>query len=428
MPTADAGGTARERAFQAEVRRLLPRNYGAHLVHGLLGQTGMRLVNAPTFLPAYVAALSGSDLLVGIARACQYLGMFLSPVVGATVIEHRRRVLPVGLTIGALMRVQVLGLALGGLLLPLPWSLVSTCVFLFLFGTFLGVQGVVFSFLVSKVIPVEQRGFLVGLRNALAGGTAFAVSLYAGRELVGADALGDGFAATFLLAFALTSLGLMALFFVREPESPHVLDRSRPLERLGELPELLRSDAPFTRYFLARALATLGRMGVPFYWLYAGARMPLGGEQLGYATAAFVASHSVGNLLWGLYADRRGFRLVFLGSLVVWMLSVLALMHAESAAQLVGVFAALGTGLGGFELSARNLVLEFGSRTNLPMRIAVANTASELVAALGSALGGVLAAVFSHPVVFWLALAAQAASAVVVLRFVDEPRRRADAA
>ena len=57
-----AASPPREESFQAEVRRHLRRNYLAYLSHGLLGQTGMRLVNAPTFLPAYVAALTGSDL------------------------------------------------------------------------------------------------------------------------------------------------------------------------------------------------------------------------------------------------------------------------------------------------------------------------------------------------------------------------------
>jgi len=130
---------AREAAFQQEVRENLRRNYLAHLSHGLLGQTGMRLINAPIFIPAYIAALSGSDWIVGLARGLQYLGMFLSPIVGAMLIEHRRRVLPVGLVIGVLMRIQILGLALGGLLLPHPWPLISACVFLGLFGVFLGV-------------------------------------------------------------------------------------------------------------------------------------------------------------------------------------------------------------------------------------------------------------------------------------------------
>jgi MFS family permease len=415
---------ADEAGFQAEVRRNLRRNYPAHLAHGLLGQTGMRLINAPTFIPAYVAALAGSDVYVGLARGLQYLGMSLSPVVGATLIEHRRRVLPVGFVIGALMRVQILGLALGGLLLPPPWPLVTACVFLGLFGVFLGVQGVVFNFLVSKVIPVEKRGLLMGLRNALSGLTAIAVSLYAGTRLIESGALGNGYAATFLLGFVLTSLGLCMLLFVREPESPNVLERAGVGRRLRQLPVLLRSDAAFTRYFLARALATIGRMAVPFYVLFADERVGLSGADLGYLTAAFILSQSAGNLIWGVLADRRGFRFVFLASLGTWMVSVWFLMDTASLAHLLGVFLGIGAGLGGFQMSAQNLVLEFGSRRDLPMRIAVANSASELVAALGSLLGGVLVVTLSYVTVFWIALACQAAAVAIVLFAVDEPRRR----
>ena len=50
---------AAEAKFQGEVRKHLRRNYLAHLCHGLLGQTGMRLINAPTFIPSYVFMLSG---------------------------------------------------------------------------------------------------------------------------------------------------------------------------------------------------------------------------------------------------------------------------------------------------------------------------------------------------------------------------------
>lgn len=422
-PPADA--TTREEVFQAEVRRSLRRNYLAHLGHGLLGQTGMRLVNAPTFLPAYVAAISGSDAWVGLARGLQYLGMALSPLFGATLIEHRRRVLPMGFLIGALMRVQILGLALGGLLLPAPWALASACLFLALFGLLLGVQGVIFNFLVSKVIPVEKRGLLMGLRNALSGLTAVGVSIWAGAQLVGTGALGSGYAATFLLAFLLTSVGLALLLFVREPATPHVLERSDLASRLLALPSLLRSDMAFTRYFQARALATVGRMAVPFYVLYAGDRMALTGGDLGLLTAAFVFAQSAGNLAWGVLADRAGFRLVFLVAIGIWMSSVLVLMATADMTGLLGVFVGLGAGLGGFQMSAQNLVLEFGSRRELPMRIAVANTASELVAALGVVAGGLLAAAFSYTTVFWLALASQAMAVAIVWLHVDEPRLRA---
>jgi len=417
-------GREPEAAFQGEVRANLRRNYLAHLFHGLLGQTGMRLVNAPTFLPAYVAELAGSEIAVGVARGFQYLGMCLSPLVGATLIEHRRRVLPVGLTIGVLMRLQILGLAVGGLLLPEPWALWAVWLFLGLFGAFLGVQGVVFNFLVSKVIPVRQRGLLLGLRNALAGITAIVVALYAGRVLIETDVLGNGYAATFLLSFALTSVGLSFLLFVREPESPNVLNRSGLTQRLREVPGLIRADAEFTRFFAARALATMGRMAVPFYILYAGSRMPLSGADYGLITAAFVAAQSGGNLLWGLVADRRGFRFVFLASLALWMISVWFLIDAADVSRLVGVYLGLGAGLGGFQMSGQNLVLEFGRRRHMPMRIAVANSASELVAAVGVVFGGLLAAAIGYVGVFLVALGFQLTAALVVLLRVPEPRRR----
>lgn len=420
----NAADAAREAAFQREVDANLRRNYAAHLAHGLLGQTGMRLINAPTFVPPYIFGLAGAEWAVGLARALQYLGMFLSPVVGATWIEHRRRVLPVGFFVGAMMRVMILGLALGGLLLAPPGPLVSAWIFLGLFGVFLGIQGVVFNFLVSKVVPVRVRGRLMGLRNALSGLTATGVAIFAGEVLIEEDALGNGYAATFLLAFALTSVGLLMLLFVREPETPHVRAQTGVFERLRDLPSLLRADRDFTRYFAARALAVMGRMAVPLYVIYAGTQMEIGGAELGQLTGAFIFAQSVGNLGWGAIADRLGFRLVFLAALAVWMLAALALIFTNQYFVLLGVFAAIGLGLGGFQMSAQSLVLEFGSRQNLPMRIAVANSASELVAAVGSLVGGVLAVAVGQVPVICAAVACQAVAFTLVCIGVKEPRRR----
>jgi MFS family permease len=165
-------------------------------------------------------------------------------------------------------------------------------------------------------------------------------------------------------------------------------------------------------------------MAAPFYVLFAHDRMALGGAQLGQISGAFILAQSMGPFLGGLVADRRGFRFVFVVSLSTWMLAVMLLMNTETETGLVGVFAALGAGLGGFQMSAQNLVLEFGSRRNLPMRIAVANSASELVAAVGAVVGGLLTFVVSLPTLFWAAIGFQAAALAIVLLFVDEPRDR----
>src|SRR5438045_2943719 len=52
---------AREAAYEKFVWDNLKRNYLGNYLHGMLGMTGFRLINAPTFLPAYLHQVSGSS-------------------------------------------------------------------------------------------------------------------------------------------------------------------------------------------------------------------------------------------------------------------------------------------------------------------------------------------------------------------------------
>ncbi|HKI74128.1 MAG TPA: MFS transporter, partial [Pseudomonadales bacterium] len=271
-----------ERRYHIQVQRNLTRNFIAHLGHGMLGMTGFRLLNAPTFLPAYIMLLSGgSQLAVGVALSMQSLGMTLTPMIGANLIEHRKRVLPVGFLTGGAMRATILMIALSGFLLNDKYTLGAIIFCLALLGVFQGMQGVIFNFLMSKVIPVNRRGRLTGLRNFLAGITSAAVAWAGGTYLLGKHPTPEGYSWTFLLAFVLTSIGLMMLIAVREPEPPTVRSKQSLMRRVGEVPRLLREDPAFTRYFLARSLATMGRMSMPFYILFAGQEIGLSGSTLG---------------------------------------------------------------------------------------------------------------------------------------------------
>jgi MFS family permease len=412
-----------ESEYAHTVERNLLRNYLAHLAHGLLGQTGFRLLNAPTFLPAYVLLLSGgSDMAVGMILSLQAFGMVLTPLLGANLIEHRRRVLPVGFVTGGLMRAMVLFIALSGLVLPESWALVSIGFFVLGFGLFMGMQGVIFNFLMSKVIPVNKRGRLTGLRNFLAGITSALVAWLGGEYLIGDVPTIAGYSWTFMMAFALTSMGLATLVFIREPEPPTIRERTPLRARLAQLPVLLREDRAFARYVGARALATLGRMAAPFYILFAGREIGLSGTTLATLTIAFTLAGTVSNLIWGAVADRHGFRLTFLASIVLWVLSTILLMVSSGMLFTILVFIGIGAAFQGFQQSSMNLTLEFGHRDDLPMRIALANTASEAAGTAGPLLGGALAALFGYGAVFHVSILFLALGGLMVLRFVPEPR------
>jgi len=389
----------------------------------MLGQTGFRLLNAPTFLPAYILLLSnGSDIAVGLALALQSMGMMVTPFFGATLIEHRPKVLPVGLIIGTGMRMTVLGIALSGLLLEPQAALIAIFVWLTLFGLFQGMQGVLFNFLMAKVIPVSKRGRLTGLRNFLAGITSAGVALVGGRYLLGETPDISGYSHTFVLAFVLTMCGLLMLLFMREPEPPVLRSKSSVRSRLRELPALLRDDPDFTRYFLARAMTSAGRMAMPFYVLYAGSSMQLSGSNLALTTIAFTIASTVSNLIWGAIGDRHGFRLVFILATSLWVAATCLLLLASGVLMVVSVFAAIGAAVQGFQNSSMNLTLEFGNREDLPVRIAVANTASEFAGSIGPLAGGFIAASFGYESVFAVSVAFLLTGGLMVMFRVREPR------
>jgi MFS family permease len=358
-------------------------------------------VNTPTFLPAYILLLSGgSDFAVGLTLSLAALGAALTPLFSASLIGHRRRVLPVGFFAGGAMRAAVLALALAGLLLEGDAALAAAVTAMGLFGLFAGMQTVVFQTLLSKVIPVRRRGRLMGLRNFLASLTTIAVAWVGGNLILGDPPTAAGYGWIFALAFALTTAGLLVLALLREPEPPTVAERRSVLQYLGEMPGFMRANPAFARFVVARAVSTLGRMGLPFYILFAGSKIGLSGETLAGLTVAFTAAASVSNLFWGALADRFGFRLCLLLAIGGWIVATLVLMLQDSYWLTVAVFAVVGMTQEGFRLGSVSLPMEFGDRDQTSLRLAIANTVSEGAGAIAPLVGGIIAGAFGYSAVF----------------------------
>lgn len=415
-----------EAAYERFVLDHLPRNYAAHYVHGMLGMTGFRLFNAPTFMPAYLHMLTGSDALVGLGQSLQQLGGVFSPIIGATHIEHRKKVLPISMLMGALMRVQILGVALSGFFLHGRALVIASLVFLFLLGVFSGAQTVAFQLLLAKVIPTGRRGKLQAYRNITGGAIAAGLAWAAGRYFIQRNLLGNGYGVTFLTAFVLTSLGLTALrLLLREPEPPTVRAKAAVFDRVKEFPQLLRDDRGFMYFMIAQTLAVSGRIAAPFYILYASHTMRLDGANLGLVSLVYLGADTLTNLGWGVTGDKFGFRVAFIGAMALWIASTLLLLDAHGIALVLLAFLGLGAAQSGFLMSTQTLVLEFGAREDVPMRLALSSTAQGLMSAIGPLAGGLLAASLGYPALFIISMVFEGVALVLLLTVVEEPRFRA---
>jgi MFS family permease len=420
-------------AYERFVETNLRRNYAAHYIHGMLGMTGFRLVNTPTFVPAYLHSISGSDVWVGIGTSLQQLGGIVSPIIGAQQIEHRKRILPVSVTLGLLMRLQILGLALSGWLLGEQLALVLALLFLFLLGFFQGPQRVAFQLLLAKVIPIRLRGRLQAWRNLTGGIIAAALSYFAGSWLVANHVLGNGYATTFFVAFVLTSFGLIALqMMMREPEPPTVRARATLRERLKDFPALMRGDKGFAWFMVARSFAMGSRIGQPFFFLYAA--MVLGvsatddpikfGAILAVVSFAYMAADTLANLVWGYLSDHQGFRSTFVIAMAINLVGVAALMMSHSLLTMSIAFFLIGAAQSGYLMSTTNIVLEYGHRHDVPMRMALSNTAEGAMGALAPLLGAGLVLLWGYEASFFATIVSVTIALAILVWKVDEPRRR----
>lgn len=416
---------AREAAFEKFVWDNLRPNYIGNFVHGMLGMTGFRLINAPTFIPAYLHLISGSNSVVGLGLALQQIGNIISPMVAGASLEHRRRIMPAAVLLGSLGRLAILGMALSGWFLTGSAQTGSLLVMLFLFGIFMGAQRVAFNMLMSKVIPISLRGRLQAWRNAIGGLIAAILAYVSGKYLIGANAFGNGYSTTFILAFLLTSAGLWFLQFqIREPEPPTIRSRTGLWSRLGDVPGLIAADPAYGWFLLVQMLAMAARIATPFYVLYVGRQMHLDGPTLGLLSLAFLGADTVSNIGWGYLGDRVGFRPVLLLSLLGWIVATVLLMTLHTPPLVFLAFFFLGASQAGYMMAANTMILEFGHRDDLPMRIGISATAEGVTATLGPLIGGWVADALGYSVVFGASLGLLGAALLTLLLAVRDPRGR----
>ncbi len=407
------------------VRQHLSRNVVIQLLHGMLGQTGFRLFNAPTFLPVYLYSISGSEFFVGLARSLQALGQMLTPVLGASLIGHRSRMLKVSLVTGGLMRIQILFIALTGLFLShTSIGIYAIAFFLTMLGFFQGIQSVMMNSLRAKVIPVQRRGVVTGWRNFLAGATTASLSYFAGGYFIDNHILGNGYAALFLLAFAITALGLVALAFTREPEAAQVRHRENVIQSFRALPDLLKNNPPFAKFFLTAALGSFGRMAMPFYILYAHTVVEISGTMLGVLTTLWMLTSTAVNLVWGSIADRNGYRIVMILTLGLWTLAHLELLMTDGILGVLIFFIMIGTAVGGFNQARQNMVMELGAEEDIPLRVAVSDMAVSTIGTVGPLAGGLIAAFTGYAAIFEFCVVAQLIGLIILIGWIPEPRVR----
>jgi len=365
----------------------LPPNYAwnawAFAADSALFSVGMSFISATTVLPSFMAALTDSEVIVGLASGLMAGGWLLPQLFVASAVSRLPRKRPLMVRAAWLSRPLLLLLAL-----LIPWF-----------------------DLLAKALPHRRRGRILGISQVLAGLGGVGVGMIVRYVL--SEGSPWGFPENYALLFGLGGVAFMAstvaLTCIREPESAFP---AKAVPSLGQvfasLPRILLGDRPFLRLIVTRLLGGFAGMASAFYILYAVRKLGFGVETTGLFVSAQVLGSLVAGLMMGVIQDHWG-PLVHIRAAIG--LSVLPPILALGAAPLLSILGGgtlylyllvyffLGIYAGASGWPFFNWIMEHAPEAQRPLYIGLINTLGAVMM-FAPALGGAVVRAFSYQAAF----------------------------
>jgi len=388
---------------------------------------GLSFASQSTILPAFVAHLGASNLIIGAVPALMTLGWNLPSLFAAGYTESLARKLPFVLRYTLWERLPFLVLAAVAFFVARPAPDLALALTLTMLLTITSAGGLLMPAwmdIVGRAVPVGLRGRFFAVSSLLGGGGALLGSVLTAWILARLPAP-RGYGVCFLLAALFMALSYAALAQVREPRALAVETPPRLGAYLRRVGRVLRTDHNLVWYLLSRALGFVGTMASGFYTVYALRLFGAPDWAVGVFTTALVAGQMGGNLVLGSLADRSGHLVPLNIGMGALLLANVVAMSAPTLQVFALVFVLQGIQLAAVNVSGLNVLLEFApDPTARPTYVGLGTTLMTPVAFGAPLLAGLMADVLGFRAVFVTAGVGALASATLLLGRVREPRHR----
>lgn len=388
-----------EQELRSPARENVVRN-GLRLVTATaLQSSGDQTVNASTVLPWLFHALGVPSALNGVLVPIRESGSMLPQALLTPLVlrvAHRRWIFVVGALVQALAVAVMAGTAAIGRGLGAGLVIVAA---LTVFSVGRSLSSIASKDVQGRTVPKGERGQITGLATTASG--LVAITLGLGIRIFGGGDLAATQLAWLLAAGAVLWLAAAWIYSgIREPGGEHPPETGSPAAKdpadrsergwWSEIWGMLRHDAPFRRFVVARSLLLVSSLSPPFVVTLsvssgAGGLGGLGG----FVLASGIAS-LLGGRIFGREADRSSRRLMMFGaavaSAVVALVAVVVSLPGFDGATWWGTVVFLA---GYFGITLMHTGVRVGRKTYV-VDLAVGDQRTEYVAVSNSAMGVIL--------------------------------------
>lgn len=373
-------------AYNAFVLRHTWRNLWANAADGIFYAMGLALAHPNTVLPGFVndtvelvpRLIPYKNTLVGLLGFVISICFMMPQQIWAAHMTDRRAYLKPLLVFVALLE-RLPWLVMGVMTALVAPANPELALYLFLAVIFayqfiLGLVSPVWQEAVAKMTPVNKRGLLFGVREAIGGGLGVA-TLVAARLVVSDMKYPANYVWLFSGMFVLTFISWTTLFFLREMPYPYER-KARPLsDFLGDIYDVVRNDRSFLKYFIARGFFGLaGVASSSFFVIRAGKVL---NESAVFAITVnmtyVVMLGRISSIFFGPLGDRYGHRLLLAVGNLLTAAGIAAALFATSEPVFYAAYALSTFGMMSFWCGHSNYILELAPLEKRPAYISLDN-------------------------------------------------------
>lgn len=428
MKTAEREKTGAPAPMSECARKRFRRNYLLGIVNGTMFRGSRIFIDEDTIIPIFIASLTQSKFLVGLAVGLRLSGWFFPQIFVANWVAAKERKNPTYVAWGAVRVASILAIVLSVWLIGAGSPTLLLTLFMVFWGMLYfsaGMTGVSFVEVVAKTIPIHKLGSFYGYRLFFAG----AVSLGSGFLITRIQAAYDypvDFAVIFMIAFFMITAGITSWSLASEQRDIDVRPKKPLPEHLREGAGIFREDSQFRALFGYKAAFFLWNAGVPFFILFAMEQVEGIGDYKGQFAMTKVIGLSLANILWAKMSNSerwgrcRGI-LTWVSVMAialppaVLLLSLPALSGAALPLLFV-VFFFIGAVQSGMVLGYMNMLIRMSPADRRPLYVGLMNSLLGPVILGLALLGGGIVELLSFEVMFAVSSGAAVLSLVCVRR------------
>lgn len=387
------------------VNENLNKNIIYTTVDGAFFGLGIGMVPLATTLTYFVSQYIHSNVLIGLLTTMNAFLLNLPQLFTARYIESMANNRKLILFSGFIQRFA--WILMGTIVLIVQNKMIMMVLFYFAYGFFSlvsGIVGVAWMDMIAKVIPINIRGRVFGIRTFLCSMVEFIGALLSVYIL-------EKFYTPYnysILFYLVGAFLFISMIFLAKMKEPNVIRQTNiePLPvYLKKLAKILKEDKTFLYFIIALSIALIGGAAAAFRIVYAKNIMNITAKDVAFLTLLWVMSRAVSSFVWGFVNDRKSYRFTMILAHLIQVMSFFLMNFIDSSSMLVlyVVFVIHGIWEGAIFVTQNNFIIELGGEKHRATYLGLSAILFTPASAIGPIIMGAMIDLFNYQTTFWLA-------------------------